>query len=900
MEKANEDVYYTDIASLREVLAAPSFSDENNDVVEELENNGSFSDEETFDSGASGNDESTFDLSHPHLDLKNLLTDESASPLRMCRTVGSACYDMLIIMEKELVTLLKKNKAKVKDLQDHIDSVKIQNEKSLMTRSNWYYMFGIPYFKDRHYFPCPPNEDYLRKTANMELNIIDLPVLKQWKDKDKLKLMTAVKAQEIANQIKVAEAKKQSILKALDCEDNSSKAEELENKFKDCNPACIETKSLAELVGFNKSEYDWMKISVVDLEGLHSAEECRAMWHNYLHPMIRKSKWTKDEDDKLKELVVKYENQNWDAIAQELGTQRSAYQCMFQYQTRLNDSLRRSKWTKEEDDYLKETVERCRFGSYIPWSKVTYFMTGRSKSQVFNRWTYSINPSIKRGRFTKEEDMLVVAAVRRYGTDFARVARFIPGRTSIQVRDRYCLFLKCEKSGNPWTTDDDAFLLALVKEHGEGNWSKISQHFVSRNRIQVRRRYVTLQKWLKKVPVDITDVLPAPSRQLNVESNREEKIWNRVLVILQNMKEGTEMNENNLLKLKEKFSAEMRKRPGRKLGQKKVVSILSKQYYAFFRCVYAQYGGRQKIRYNEDVLQISGQVVYSMLKYFKAHLKIPKDDSAIETDHLLQEGDKLNLRYVRDREEHTDVNEQFVQGNASTNPCRDVLPRVVTPAEVPDGQIALAAILAQVANTSSALPYVPMFNLFDISFRIPYVCPPSHTTLVGFRTFLLSRRNIEINAGTRFKSFVTDTTHSGASSVSNAEKLTSEAAATLWRERLASLFLWPAIMSNTVPKVMDNLFQNDDASAANTSHADNDRNENDGTLEDDGDTRATKPKSNRKLSNKRKNRRKKKDAALPPPQKKRKYERSGKFKKHRECGLLRRSTRHAPVLQADC
>jgi hypothetical protein len=617
--------------------------------------------------------------------------------------------------------------------------------------------------------------------------------------------------------------------------------------------------------------------------------------------MIRKSKWTKDEDNKLKELVVKYENQNWDTVAQELGTQRSAYQCMFQYQTRLNDSLRKSKWTKEEDNYLKETVERCRFGSYIPWSKVSYFMTGRSKSQVYNRWTYSLNPSLKRGRFTKEEDILVVAAIRRYGTDFPRVARFLPGRTSMQIRDRYNSFLKCEKSGKPWTTDDDALLLDLVTEHGEGNWSKICQYFVNRNRIQVRQRYGTLQNWLQKAPVDVADVCHAPSRRPNVENNREEKIWNSVQNILHNMKTSTEINENSLMKLKEKLNLEMRKRPGRKLGQKKVMSTLGKQYCAFFRCVYAQPGGRQKLRYDEDIVQSSGRVIYKMLNYFQAHLSIPRDDSVIEADSLLQEGDKLILHYIRGRKGHINASEHFEEDEVNTDSCRDILPATdIAPAEVSNGMTAFAPVSAKVSNISPALPEVPLFDLCNMSLRIPYLCPPNHTTLVGLRTLLLSRRNIADNAVRRCKSFLTNTTNSDGSSTSSSEQITPEAAATLWMERLASLFVWPALMSNTFPKVMDHLFQSDDHLVASSSHTVVDGNESDSTLTDDGDAGVTKLKTNRKLSKKRKNRQNRKNAVLSRPNKKRKYEKSGKFKKPCEYGLLRRSTRRTAILQVDC
>ena len=44
--------------------------------------------------------------------------------------------------------------------------------------------------------------------------------------------------------------------------------------------------------------------------------------------------------------------------------------------------------------------------------QVTYHMDGRTKTQVFNRWSYSINPAIKKGRFTKEEDIMILVGVQ--------------------------------------------------------------------------------------------------------------------------------------------------------------------------------------------------------------------------------------------------------------------------------------------------------------------------------------------------------------------------------------------------------------------------------------------------------------------------------------------------------
>jgi len=879
MDDTGEDVYDADIANLREVLCARTISDENEEGVEECENK-SINDEEVLES-----DESYVASSDPYLDLNEILLDECAPSLRTCRTFGSACFDVLLAVEKQLSTLLEKCETKIKDLQNRIDSIKSSNEMSL-SRGSWCYMFGIPYFKDQDYFPCPPNEDHWKKAANNELSIVDLPTVRLWKEKDKSTLMSAVKAEEIAKRSKGAEVRKQPLVKALCGVDGATKTEYVERYLDDSDTAPNGIKSVAELVGFNKSEYDWMKISAVDLAGFHSPEECRSMWHNYLHPMIRKTKWIVDEDNKLKELVVKYKNQNWDAIAQELGTHRSAYQCMFQYQTRLNDSLRKSKWTEAEDNYLKEVVERCRFGSYIPWSKVAYYIPGHSKSQVFNRWAYSLNPSIKRGRFTKEENILMVAAVRRYGTDFSRVARFLPGRTSTQIRERYKTYLKYHSTGEPWTQHDDDLLMSLVAEHGEGNWSKICQHFVNRNRIQVRQRYSTLQGWLKKVSVDSGKVLSAPSRRVNVETNREGKIWERVQAILRKRAAGAEINEDNLMKLKDIL--EMKKRPGRKVGKTKPISTVDKQYYSFFRCVYFQSGGRQKRRYDDDLVWNSVQVIYNMLKYFQACLNIPKDDSVIDGDHLLQDIDRSFLRCLRDREEDT-----------SPNLC-DILPTEdTTPSEVMNGLTAwsetafpsqassvstahieakLADSVDQVANISTTLSGRSSLDMVETTYKIPYLYPPNHTTLVGFRTFLLSRRNVADNAGAQSKPFVKE--DSCGHSVSSSEKISPENASALWKERLTSLFVWPAIMCNIVPKLMDPLFQNDSYPATSSSHG--------YVGGSDGNTGVTKLKTSIKTK-KRKRTAKKKDVA----KKKRKYVKSGKYKKPYENieSVQRRSTR---------
>ena len=84
--------------------------------------------------------------------------------------------------------------------------------------------------------------------------------------------------------------------------------------------------------------------------------ECQRMWLNYVHPKINKARFSREEDEDLREIVNRFASDrfkflyfienilswcrnkglDWVRIAQELGTNRTAFQCIQRYQTKLN------------------------------------------------------------------------------------------------------------------------------------------------------------------------------------------------------------------------------------------------------------------------------------------------------------------------------------------------------------------------------------------------------------------------------------------------------------------------------------------------------------------------------------------------------------------------------------
>ena len=78
-------------------------------------------------------------------------------------------------------------------------------------------------------------------------------------------------------------------------------------------------------------------------------------------------------------------------------------------------------------------------------------MPGRTGQQCLHRWQKSINPAIRRARWTPPEDDRLRDAVRLYGHNWANVQYHVPGRTDVQCRERWMNILNPELHRAPWT-----------------------------------------------------------------------------------------------------------------------------------------------------------------------------------------------------------------------------------------------------------------------------------------------------------------------------------------------------------------------------------------------------------------------------------------------------------------
>ncbi|KAI1315936.1 hypothetical protein EDD11_000186 [Mortierella claussenii] len=149
-------------------------------------------------------------------------------------------------------------------------------------------------------------------------------------------------------------------------------------------------------------------------------------------------------------------------------------------------------WTPEEDEYLRAAVQK--YGDKTEkWAKIAACVPGRTNKNCRKRWFHSLDPKLKKGPWTEEEDHLLRTGVEMFKGQWSKIAERIPGRTDDQCAKRWREGLDPHIDRAAWTPEDDIILLQRFEEFGS-QWQKIALAFPGRPGLHCRNRWRKIQR----------------------------------------------------------------------------------------------------------------------------------------------------------------------------------------------------------------------------------------------------------------------------------------------------------------------------------------------------------------------------------------------------------------------
>ncbi|NXA34882.1 SNPC4 protein, partial [Eudromia elegans] len=422
-------------------------------------------------------------------DIENSLPEDPETCLQMNHVYQEVIQEKI----EEVELLIAQNREQQKEIMWELGGPKTAKAGDGRSLASNIFLghFMKPYFKDKTTGIGPPSNEDAREKAAQGIKSFEQLIATKWKSREKTLLHQSIVSDRLQRLLQPKLLKLDYLNQKLEKVKTEIEKQILEKQIKEAEREIEAINQLPEsdLLGNRFDEHDWDKISNIHFDGHRNSEELRKFWQNWEHPSINKTEWSEEEIEKLKEIAANHNYLHWQTIAQELGTNRTAFQCLQKYQA-YNKDLKRKEWSKEEDRMLADLVQEMRVGCHIPYKKIAYYMEGRDSAQLIYRWTKSVDPSLKKGPWTPEEDAMLLNAVKKYGArDWYKIRTEVPGRSDAQCRDRYLKALHCDVKKGKWSLEEEEQLIDLVEKHGLGHWSKIASELPHRTGSQC------LSKW---------------------------------------------------------------------------------------------------------------------------------------------------------------------------------------------------------------------------------------------------------------------------------------------------------------------------------------------------------------------------------------------------------------------
>lgn len=150
--------------------------------------------------------------------------------------------------------------------------------------------------------------------------------------------------------------------------------------------------------------------------------------------------WMKEEDDRLTDIMKKVKNpRDWEPIARQLGTGRTAKECHERWIRYLKPGVRKGQWTDQEDQIVVDAVANSSEQPFTRWSDLAQRLPGRVGKQIRDRWVNHLNPSINHLPFSREDDLLLWEGHEDLGKRWVEISSkyFNGSRSENHIKNRW-------------------------------------------------------------------------------------------------------------------------------------------------------------------------------------------------------------------------------------------------------------------------------------------------------------------------------------------------------------------------------------------------------------------------------------------------------------------------------
>jgi len=159
---------------------------------------------------------------------------------------------------------------------------------------------------------------------------------------------------------------------------------------------------------------------------------------------VVKVRWTADEDSRLHAAVSAIGARQWKTIAEHVVS-RNHVQCRQRWE-KIAPGRVKGAWSWEEDSVLVKRVneQRSALGpgcahvtKSIKWPLVAVEIPGRNAKQCKHRYCTQLDPTLKKGDFTREEKAVIDELAKTMGRNWAQMSAHLPGRTPNMIKNYF-------------------------------------------------------------------------------------------------------------------------------------------------------------------------------------------------------------------------------------------------------------------------------------------------------------------------------------------------------------------------------------------------------------------------------------------------------------------------------